>query len=397
MGGKVYVTGMGCLSAIGTSVEECLNSLLEGKTGIAPIQYLNTLRKNDFVVGEVKLSNQELENKAGIGHYNRTTLLAYLAAKEALTSAGITAVSEARTGLISSTTIAGMCRTEQEYQDFFEGKTNNNFIDSHFSGVSTNDVANLLGITEFTSTISTACSSAANAVMMGARMIKNGLLDRVIVGGVDPLSKFTLNGFNTLMILDKNWCKPFDENRKGLNLGEGAAFLVLESEEQIKKQNKKPLAEIVGYGNANDAFHQTASSPDGHGALLAMKEAFKVGGISPKQIDYVNAHGTGTPNNDSSEGKAMEIIFEGNVPPFSSTKAFTGHTLAAAAGVEAVISILAIQNSVVFPCLNRATNMADLTCVPVDKLTKLDNIQYVLSNSFGFGGNCSSLIFGKVI
>jgi len=392
---NIYITGMGIISAIGNSVEETLQSLSEGKSGIEKIRYLDTFHKDTFVAGEVKYSNKELVEIAGIGDYNRTTLLGFIAAREALKKASVDNVKDARTGFISSTTIAGMCTTELRYKDFFEEKNNGDFIDSHFSGVSTNDIAMHLGIVDYVTTISTACSSAANALMLGARLIKNNILDRVVVGGVDPLSKFTLNGFNTLMILDKDWCKPFDENRKGLNLGEGAAYLVLESEKLVKERNKNILSRLLGYGNANDAFHQTASSAEGHGALLAMQKAFKIAGITPDAIDYVNAHGTGTQNNDSSEGAAMQTLFNNKVPKFSSTKAFTGHTLAAAAAIEAVISILAIRNNMIFPCLNRNTQMNDLTISPVNTLEKNVSVNYVLSNSFGFGGNCSSLIFSK--
>jgi 3-oxoacyl-[acyl-carrier-protein] synthase-1 len=395
MQSNVYVTGMGILSAIGNTVNETLESLTNSLSGIGKIKYLNTLHKDRFVVGEVKLSNAELVALAGVGNYNRTTLLAYLAIKEALRMAQLTDLTDARTGLVSSTTVGGICHAEMMYKDFFDEKNNENFINSYLSGVSTNDVAALIGITEFATTISTACSSSANAIMLGARLIKNNILDRVIVGGVDTLSKFTLNGFNTLMILDNDWCKPFDENRKGLNLGEGAAFLVLGSENEVKKHHKTPIARVIGYGNANDAFHQTASSPDGAGALLAMQKAFKIAGIVPGQIDYINAHGTGTANNDSSEGIAMQTMFDGKVPKFSSTKAYTGHTLAASAAVEAVISILAMQHSMIFPCLNRHEQMKDLNITPVDVLEKNTDVNYVLSNSFGFGGNCSSLIFAK--
>lgn len=391
----VHITGMGILSAIGNTVEETLHSLTIAKTGITPIRYLDTIHKNEFVAGEVKYSNTELEALANIGSYNRTTLLGYIAAKQAIDNAHIEPSSTIRTGFISSTTIAGMCYTELCYKDFFEKKTNENFFDSHFGGVSTNDIAKHLGIKDYVTTISTACSSAANAIMLGARLIKKNILDRAVVGGVDPLSKFTLNGFNTLMILDKEWCKPFDNKRKGLNLGEGAAYLVLESETLAKKRNATTLARLIGYGNANDAFHQTASSPDGQGAYLAMQKAFKVAGIEPSMIDYINAHGTGTPNNDSTEGIAMQRIFNNNVPKFSSTKAFTGHTLAAAAAVEAVISILAIQNNMIFPNLNRTEQMNDLSITPVDTLEADTKVNYVLSNSFGFGGNCSSLIFSR--
>lgn len=395
MANRVHITGMGIISAIGDNVEATLTSLTDCKSGIGKINYLNTHHKNDFVAGEVKHSNEALLKIAGSGNYNRTTLLALIAAKEALQHSGIKNTKEARTGFISSTTVAGMCHSELVYKDFFDGKTNENFIDSHFSGVSTNEIADILGIEDYVTTISTACSSAANAIMLGARLIKNNVLDRVVVGGVDALSKFTLNGFNTLMILDTEWCKPFDDQRKGLNLGEGAAYLVLESEEQVNRFNKKSLALLSGYGNANDAYHQTASSPEGHGAFLAMKKALEVAGLPAGKIDYINAHGTGTPNNDSSEGLAMQSVFEGKVPKFSSTKAFTGHTLAAAAAIEAVISILSIQHNTIFPCLNLSTQMQDLSISPVSELQKNVDMSHVMSNSFGFGGNCSTLIFSK--
>jgi 3-oxoacyl-[acyl-carrier-protein] synthase II len=395
MSTRVHITGMGMISAIGDSVEESFRSLSECRTGISKINYLKTSHKDEFVVGEVKHSNEELTKIAEAGNYNRTTLLGLIAAKEAVLNAGIFDMKEARTGFISSTTVAGMCHSELVYKDFFNKKSNENFIDSHFSGVSTNDIASKLNISDFVTTISTACSSAANAIMLAARLIKSNRLDRVVVGGVDALSKFTLNGFNTLMILDQEWCKPFDENRKGLNLGEGAAYLVLESEEQVKKHNKKSLAVLSGYGNANDAFHQTASSAEGHGAFLAMQKALQVPSFTPSKIDYINAHGTGTPNNDSSEGIAMQNIFENKVPKFSSTKAYTGHTLAAAAAIEAVISLLSLNNGMIFPGLNRSVQMHDLNISPVTELETNVDLNHIMSNSFGFGGNCSTLIFSR--
>jgi 3-oxoacyl-[acyl-carrier-protein] synthase-1 len=215
------------------------------------------------------------------------------------------------------------------------------------------------------------------------------------VGGADALSKFTINGFKTLMILSDDYNQPFDNNRKGLNLGEAAAFLVLESDEIVAKQNKKVLARVSGYGNANDAFHQTASSENGDGAFLAMKRAFEVSGLKPSEIDYINVHGTATPNNDLSEGRAIKRIYQDEtVPDFSSTKPFTGHTLAAAAAIEAVYSVLAIQNNVIYPNLNFKTPMEEFDLKPQTTL-KNANIEHVLSNSFGFGGNCSTLIFSK--
>jgi 3-oxoacyl-[acyl-carrier-protein] synthase-1 len=287
-----------------------------------------------------------------------------------------------------------MTNTELQYKNFIEGKEFPVFIEEHFSGKGTDHLADDLRITDFVTTISTACSSAANAVMLGARMIRNGLLDRCVVGGSDALSVFTFNGFNTLMILDKEWCRPFDATRKGLNLGEGAAYLVLESEDSHKRSGNKSLATLAGYSNANDAFHQTASSAEGLGAQLAIRKALEVAGLKSSQIDYINAHGTGTPNNDSSEAMAMQAVFSSQVPLFSSTKSYTGHTLAAAASVEAVFSILSLNNDLIFPNLNHSTQMEDVTIKPVTTLTQ-KKLKNVMSNSFGFGGNCSSLIFSR--
>ncbi|HEX7868930.1 MAG TPA: beta-ketoacyl-[acyl-carrier-protein] synthase family protein, partial [Chryseobacterium sp.] len=314
---------------------------------------------------------------------------------EAVESAGISDINEYKTGLISSTSVGGMDITEKYFYTYEDFPEKQKYIDSHDAGNSSLLIADYLGLKGMVSTISTACSSAANAIMMGAKLIKNGVLDRVIVGGTDSLSKFTLNGFNTLMILTDSYNTPFDNDRKGLNLGEAAAFIVLESDEVVKKENKKVLGYLSGYGNANDAHHQTASSENGQGAFLAMEKALKVSGLDKENIDYINVHGTATPNNDLSEGIAMIRIFgENNVPEFSSTKAFTGHTLAAAAGIEAVYSLLAIQNNVIFPNLNFKNKMEEFDLTPVTEL-KEKNINHVLSNSFGFGGNCSTLIFSK--
>lgn len=398
MSHKIAITGMGIISSIGNNVEENLNSLITGKHGISDIELFETRHAGHIKTGEIKRSNKELMQELqldGSSNATRTALLGMTAAREAVESAGISDINEFRTGLISSTSVGGMDITEKyfyRYEDFPEQQK---YIDAHDAGNSSLMIASYLELKGMVSTISTACSSAANAIMMGAKLIKNGILDRVIVGGTDALSKFTLNGFNTLMILTDSYNTPFDNDRKGLNLGEAAAYIVLESDELVQKQNKKVLGYLSGYGNANDAHHQTASSEDGQGAFLAMEKALKVSGLEKEQIDYINVHGTATPNNDLSEGIAMIRIFGDNrVPEFSSTKAFTGHTLAAAAGIEAVYSLLAIQNNVIFPNLNFKTKMQEFDLTPVTELKK-KSISHVLSNSFGFGGNCSTLIFSE--
>jgi len=389
----IFVTGYGVISSIGDNVTETFASLLSEKTGIHQGTRKHTHR---FKVGEVHYSDAELMNKVGLTTIvSRTSLLGMVAAKEAFN--GHDLLKDVRTGLISGTSVGGMDLSEAEYKNYLDGKTHHveNYA-HHSSGTTSEEIAKELGITYFINTISTACSSAANAIMMGARMIQNGMIDRVVVGGTDSLTQFTISGFRSLMILDEEWCRPFDETRKGLNLGEGAGYIVLESAESMKKTKKSPIAILSGWSNASDAFHQTASSPNGEGAVLAMKQALKAANLQPEAIDYVNAHGTATPNNDLSESKAIITIFKDRIPPFSSTKAYTGHTLAASGGIEAVISILAIQNKMVFPSLNHKHVIEETRLRPVKHAEKMERVKHVLSNSFGFGGNNSTIILSEI-
>ena len=216
-----------------------------------------------------------------------------------------------------------------------------------------------------------------------------------MAGGTDALTKFTLNGFNSLMILDRAWCKPFDNDRQGLNLGEGAGYVVLVSDAVAATLPATFGCVLSGYANANDAYHQTASSPDGRGSWLAMKTAVERSGLQPTDIDYINLHGTGTQNNDLAEGTAIRRLFDPTYPKMSSTKAFTGHTLGASGGIEAVFSVLAIRYGLIYPNLRLHTPMPELPFVPETELIRDVPIRHVLSNSFGFGGNCSSLVFSK--
>lgn len=398
MGKRIFITGIGIISAIGKNVPETMANIKAANSGVGAIQHLQTLHKGKLPLCEVKYSNEELGVLAGNKNANatRTTLLGIIAAQEAWKSAGSPDLSDGRTGLFSGNTVGGMDKTEHFYADFMQDNQSGDVqtLLTHECAESTERIADSLGLSGMISTISTACSSSANTIMLGARLIKHGFLDRAIVGGVDALTKFTVNGFNVLQILDSEFCQPFDQNRRGLNLGEGAGFIVLEAEGIAKEENI--LAELVGYANSNDAYHQTASSPDGTGAFLAMKGALEVAGIEPTQIDYVNVHGTGTNNNDLSEGIAMKRIFGENIPKFSSTKAFTGHTLGASGGVEAVFSVLALKHQMIYPNLRFKTPIEDLgNMIPVTELLENQDLKYVLSNSFGFGGNTSSLVFGR--
>lgn len=393
---KVAITGMGIVSAIGNTPQACFNALVELQSGIGPLTQFYSYHAPEIQVAEVPFSNAYWIEKLGLpseNNYTRTSLLGAYAAQQAVKNAQLTQINAHRTGLISSTSVAGMDFTERYFNEYASQPELHKYITSHDPGDSSNKIADFLGLEGFVSTLSTACSSAANAIMMGAKLIETGRLDRVIVGGADALSKFTINGFKTLMILSDAPNTPFDAHRKGLNLGEAAAYLVLESEAMVQHYQKKVLAYVSGYGNANDAFHQTASSDNGEGAYQAMSKALQKAQLTPEAIDYINVHGTATPNNDLSEGRAMLRLFDA-VPDFSSTKGYTGHTLAAAAAIESVFSVLALQHQTLYPNLNFVTPMPEFDLVPVQKVEQ-KKLNYVLSNSFGFGGNCSTLIFSK--
>ncbi len=387
MDNNICITGLGIICSIGNDAASVLDSLREGRPGIGSIKYLET-RHSHLPVGEVQLSDDQMKEMLGIESgepMSRTSLMGAIAVRQALEQAGITDILGKRVALISGTTVGGMDLTEKYFERM---KTDDSLLylpQSNECGKSTLEIAEIAGLKDIeTCTISTACSSALNSIIIGAEMLKRDEVDIVIAGGSESLSKFHLNGFNTLMILDSEPCRPFDDSRAGLNLGEGAAFVVLE------KNAENSLAYVSGYGNRCDAFHQTASSENGEGAYLAMMDALNMSGLKPEDIQYVNAHGTGTPNNDVSESQALLRVFGENMPEVSSTKAFTGHTTSASGSIETVICILAMQNRFT-PANLRWANRSEGGIVPTSGKSDVE-LRNVICNSFGFGGNDSSMV-----
>ena len=394
---KIVVTGMGIISSIGNSVEANFYALTHKRTGISAIENLVTAHKNNIRVGEVKLTNIQLAEKLHlpiVNAYSRTSLLGIIAVKEAIANANLTPKQLGNAGFINASTVGGMDMTERYFFEYENSESVRRYITTHNIGDVTHQIADYFRLKGIVTSVSTACSSSANAIITAAHLLTTGRADCLIVGGSDALSKFTINGFNSLMILSDSECTPFDAHRKGLNLGEAAAYLVLETEENALRRGAKIKAVLSGWGNANDAYHQTASSEDGQGAYLAMQQALQIAHLQPETIDYINAHGTATPNNDLSESRALLRVFGERVPHYSSTKPFTGHTLGAASSVEAVFSVMALRNDIVFPNLNYQTPMPEVPIRPQIELLHLP-VRHVLSNSFGFGGNCSALIFSK--
>ncbi len=398
----VLITGTGMITNLGDTVPENLQAILEERQALCAPEILQTRHREEMVVGEIRKTNGQLAAMLGLPAegFSRTTLLGILAVREALQGLPAQQRLQKRIAFINATTVGGMSDVENFYGDMISAATEGDFlsyIDSLDCADCTQRIADYFDLTGFQCTISTACSSSANALQLGARMIENGEADIAICGGTDALTRFTLNGFNALKNVDKQPTRPFDQHRNGLNLGEGAAYLILESEASARERGATPVTTLAGYGNTNEAHHPTAPSPDGAGALLTMQEALAVAGLDKEAIDYINAHGTATLGNDLSEGTAIERLFgRRNCPYFSSTKAFTGHTLAASGAVGAIVCCLAIQGSFIPPNLRFETPMEEIGIVPQKTLRRDTPVHYALANSFGFGGNNVSLIFGSL-
>lgn len=395
MSQEVVITGAGVVSALGIGMLSNLTALRQGRSGVGRVSELDTVH-TEFPVGEVKVSNARLAQLCGLSEndrISRNVLLALPAAREALAMAKWKMDgSVGRLALVAGTTVGGMDITEQCYPD----KMSPEVIRGHECGSSTDQLADLLGQVDRVTTVSTACSSALNAIILGLRLLQAGRVDAVLAGGMECLTRFHLNGFKSLMILDEHPCCPFDAERAGLNLGEGAGFVLLESRKHALSRGVQPLAVLSGAGNACDAYHQTASSPEGDGAQQAMTQALKDAGLQPGDIQWVHAHGTGTPNNDASESAALRAVFGSQMPAVSSTKGFTGHTTSAAGAIGTAFCLLALRHQ--FIPINAGFSHPDPDCVVPYRGSAYDEkvvLHNVMCNAFGFGGNDSSIVLSE--
>ncbi len=392
---RVFVTGVGVISAIGDTAQKNRQALINKQTGISSLTLFDTKYAGLRPCGEIKTPTADFKNNlhAHEKGVTRSSLLALHAFKEAISDASLSAIklSSTHTALIGASTVGGMCLTDELYHDANKTDNGSEYVTAYDNASVNLYLQSRYGIGGIVNTINTACSSSSNAIMYGARLLKNGLAKTVIAGGTDALAKFTINGFNALHILSPEICTPFDRDRKGLNLGEAAAFVVLEKEEDVG--GKKVYAELTGYGNSNDAFHPSSLSEEGDGPYLSMQQALKQADLQPSQISFINAHGTATENNDAVESQALIRLFE-TPPPFASSKANTGHTLGAAGAVEAVFSMLSLFHQEIYPGLQFKHAITTTGLRPETDFRRAP-LQHVMSNSFGFGGNCTSLIFSK--
>ncbi|MCQ2369306.1 MAG: beta-ketoacyl synthase chain length factor [Paludibacteraceae bacterium] len=356
---QIAITGIGIISALGVGAIDNRKNLLSGKSFVKAPQILPTIHK-EWPVGEVSISNTEI---------SRNVLLGGIALKECLTDSGLNAEQIMALHLVNGTTVGGMDIIEKHYGDWSKGDFSNiACIEQLEADWTTKTLASKFSLSDHT-TISTACSSALNAIIYGADLIRVGFTKRVVVGGTEALTKFHLNGFASLGIVSENICRPFAADRDGINLGEGAAYLVLEDESEAKARGAHIYGYLAGYANCCDAYHQTASSPDGDGAYNAMCQAMSMAGLTSGDIDYINAHGTATQNNDASELRAIERLFgENHTVKIESTKPLTGHTTSASGSIETIFTLWKMEEN---------------------------GYNYAICNAFGFGGNDSSIILAK--
>ena len=389
----VSITGMGCLCAAGLNLKSCMDFLFAGKRFPAPPRKFCPDHGVSYPVFEIldDFFYPEFFNEPCM---SRTGQLAMTAAMEALINSGIdrNRLKQRKVGVCIGTNVAGSVQNKQIPHCLLSEKFPYVLPVERFK---VSDPAFLI-VREFElsgpfQTIVNACSAGGDAIGIGASWIRSGLCDMVIAGGADALYPITYTGFISLMNSDDGPCKPFDAGRKGLNLGEGAAMVILESDTGCRKRGKSAEAFILGYGSAADAWHFTAPAPDGKGLCLAIQEALDMSGLSSSDIAFINAHGTGTPDNDRIESKVFDNLFPGI--PFFSTKGYVGHTLGAAGAVEAVFSIECLKQGRIPASAGFVNPDPELPAVPVNKITPI-NGKTALSDTLAFGGNNSVLILG---
>ncbi len=383
----IVVSGIGCISALGGSLETCMDNLFTGAQNCGIPSKLTINRPEHYPVFEVAESDLLLHSDSE--SLGRTAQLAIVAAREAIDDAGYSAkdLGKLRVGVCVGTTVGCSLNNEDFYREFREGGTPDlSEMRRFFKSNPAEAIARQCNLNGPVQTIVNACSSGADAIGLGKSWLQMGLCDLVIAGGSDELSRISYLGFISLLISDNESCKPFDRARKGLNLGEGAAMLVLSREEE----SKKSYCLLAGYESCCDAFHVTAPHPEGKGLKQALTTILKHGNLDAADIVFINAHGTGTPDNDKVEMKVLAEFFPGI--PYFSIKGGTGHTLGAAGAIEAAITVACLCRQEIPASIGFSLCGEREVYAPIDKRTEITG-DYALSQSLAFGGNNSVLLF----
>jgi len=388
---RIAITGAGSINALGVGVEAFAEGLHEGRCGIGELTVFPSAGFRSTMAAEVHdLVPPPGAPRSLVRGVARTGLMALTAALEAWRMTGLRDGSGV--GVLLGTTTGGMATGEEAYRTR-ETSSLRDWLETPISA-STDLVALAIGSRGPRLTISTACSSGASALGIGADWIRAGTVAAVLCGGADSLCRMSYSGFNALQALDREPCRPFDRQRAGISLGEGAALFVLERWDQAEQRGARILGELVSYGVSADAHHVTQPRPDGAGAVLAMRRALSEGGIAPETIDYVNAHGTGTPQNDVVETRAIKQVLGAHAYriPVSSTKSQVGHCLAAGGAIEALASLLAMRGGFVPPTATLVEPDPECDLDYVAGASRPAHLVTVMSSSYGFGGNNTSVV-----
>lgn len=406
---RVVVTGLGALSPLGNDVDTSWNNAINGVSGIGPITRVDAEEYPAKVAAELKDFNvEDYMDKKEARKMDRFTQYAVVAAKMAVEDADLNITDEIapRVGVWVGSGIGGLETLESQFEIFLTKgprRVSPFFVPMMIPDMATGQISIALGAKGVNSCTVTACATGTNSIGDAFKVIQRGDADVMVTGGTEaPLTRMSFAGFSANKALSTNpdpktASRPFDKNRDGFVMGEGAGIIVLEELEHALARGAKIYGEIVGYGSTGDAYHITAPAQDGEGGARAMQEAIKDAGIAPEEIDYINAHGTSTYYNDKYETMAIKTVFGEHAHKLavSSTKSMTGHLLGAAGGIEAIFSILAIKEGVIPPTINIQTpdEECDLDYVPDE--ARRQELNYVLSNSLGFGGHNATLIFKK--
>ncbi|HEX7662997.1 MAG TPA: beta-ketoacyl-[acyl-carrier-protein] synthase family protein, partial [Polyangiaceae bacterium] len=394
---RIYVTGVGLVTALASSREATWEALLRGERGLREIDLFDTTGLKGHLGGQVRDVTVRDAPTVETGSWSRSSMMAFVAAREALEQSGLDA-KKVRVGLIVGGTTGGMFENEGRLAELHSNPLNEDALIellSHPLTAACDCVSSALGPFVRTRTLSTACSSGANALMVAAGWLRAGLVDAVVAGGSDGLCRLTLTGFNALSAVDPELCRPFDKTRRGLNLGEGAGFVVLERADEVRNRKATPIAELAGWGLGSEAHHITNPEPTGATPARVIQDALRRANLSPSDIDYVNAHGTGTPLNDPMESAALLLALGDEMKriPVSSSKGQIGHTLAASGAIEAGICALAVQRQKIVPTVGLTDPDPACPLVHVPGEGRAARVRAALTNSFGFGGMDSALVF----
>jgi 3-oxoacyl-[acyl-carrier-protein] synthase II len=400
---RVAITGIGVICALGPTREATWEALVEGRCGIGELTLFDATGYRSRAAAQVPHVDTSGFSSLERRRWSRSDQLAVLAAGEGLDDAGLmeSGIDPSRIGVLLGAGTGDLLRNEDYYFTMLREGLDHarpSHIYNHFSSTPTDVVASRFGLEGLRACLVSACSSSTIAIGYGADAIRTGQLDAAVCGGSDALSRLTFSGFNALRLMDPQPCRPFDASRNGMNIGEGAAILVLEEWERARRRGATIYAELGGYSLTCEAFHPTAPEPEGNAIAATIRGALDAAEVDPSAIDHVNAHGTATPQNDRAESRGLHAVFGNRARrlPVTSVKSMVGHCLGAAGAIEAAITALTVARGIVPPTIHHEATDPECAVDVVANTAREMPVRCAVSTSLAFGGNDSALVFRRV-